>query len=447
MISKFIYCFILVLSFSGIAISQIDQSAVTKRMKCKKDTTQQYALYVPKDYSPEKMASLLIFLDPAARGDLPLIRYRSLADENNIIMAGSYNSRNFDGQSSVDAFVAVYNDIVNLYVINPERIWISGFSGGSRAAATLSMNFSEIKGVIACGAGFANDEEIKKANLKAYAAIVGDRDMNYSELVDNSNFLDEKEVNNILLTFKGTHMWPPIQLIGLAIEWLLNENTGTSKTQESRKLFFIQSLQNKLDSGFLYEAWMDAKQLSRIPAYKNKADSLLYEITNRKLFITDKERFKQAILGEQNCMNDFSIAFSRMIENNEDIEDSLWTQKAKAVADLMNDKNRYRQMAAERCFDHCIRTCQEYHYRFFADADYKRAYNTARILSLFIPQNPEPYYLMARSDASAGNRKRCKKMLEEAVKKGLRFSRSIAQDAPLLKALNTEEIEKMFDQK
>ena len=135
-----------------------------QKINCKKDSTQQYAFYIPANYTPEKLAPLLIFLDPASRGDVPVGMYKSVADEYGVIIAGSFNSKNFDGLSSVQSFTAIYNDVVNQYNIDPARVWIAGFSGAARAAASIGMSYSEITAVIACGAGFAGDEEVTPAN-------------------------------------------------------------------------------------------------------------------------------------------------------------------------------------------------------------------------------------------------------------------------------------------
>ncbi len=445
MITRFIHCLLLFFFFPGIVKAQNDNHPSSRKIKCRDDTTQLYALYVPEIDIPGSNRALLIFLDPAARGDIPVEMYHALSDEYKIIMAGSYNSRNFNGRSSVESFVAVYNDIIRQYSIDPGRIWIAGFSGGARAAASIAMNYPEINAVIACGAGFANDDEITSANIKAYAAIVGVRDMNYSELLDNSHYLDEKKINNILLTFDGGHSWPPSERLGLAVEWIMSQSKDNLLLPSGRGSLFSASVNNRLDSGFLYAAWADAQQLGKIPAYKKTADSLLKTIESRKQFTADRENFRQAILEEQDCMNEFSMTFSKLIGQQAAGDKNDWIRKARLITVMKRDSNHYRRLAAERCFDHCTRTCLEYYFKLFHEADHEMAFSVAEILSFLDPENPESYYCMARAKAATGNKKQCEKWLEEAIRRGLVFNNRISRDTVLYKVLTKEEMEILFD--
>src|SRR6185503_20666845 len=91
---------ILLLPVVFFCTHSFSQPGTIKRMTCKTDSTYQYAFYLPANYTDTAFYPLIIFFDPVARGDLPLIKYKSLADEMGLIMAGSFNSKNFDPQSS-----------------------------------------------------------------------------------------------------------------------------------------------------------------------------------------------------------------------------------------------------------------------------------------------------------------------------------------------------------
>jgi predicted esterase len=447
MTSRFVYCFFLFFFLPAIVWAQLVNTCQIQKIKCREDSAQQYALYVPEEYNPENPATLLIFLDPMGRGEVPVEMYSSLADEFSIIMAGSYNSKNFNATSSIESFVAIYNELVKKYTIDPARIWIAGFSGGARAAATIAMTYAEIKGVIGCGAGFANDEQEITDKMQAYAAVVGTDDMNYSELLDNSHYLDEKKIKNILLTFNGGHQWPPVDRLGLAIEWLLSQGNSIPPLPTIRGTRFFENVFTKFNAGLLYAAWMDANQFCKLPAYNIKSDSLRTEIESSKQFNADKEKFGLAISEELNCMNDFSLAFSRVIDQKETVDKTIWLQKVKSIDEMKNGGYYYRQMGGQRCFDHSTRLCQEYYFRYFDLKEYKSAFKIAEILSFIKPTDPGPYYYLAVSQAANGNRKQCIKWLKEAINKGLQYSNRIIQDKDLLAILSKEEIEKMFEKK
>ena len=442
---KVYYCLLLMVILPMIAASQNENGRFIRKVKCEKDSTQEYALFVPAGYSPENNAPLLIFLDPSGKGDVPVNKYHSLADKFGVIMAGSYNSRNFNGASSVGSFVAVYNDLVSQYNIDAGKVWIAGFSGGARAAVAIGITYPEIKGIIGCGAGFASDEGITKESMPAYAAIVGEDDMNYGELLDNSTYLDEKKINNILLSFYGGHQWSPAGNFGLALEWLLAKDSAVSATENG--INYLKIANSKFTNGFLYAAWISLHQFDRIPVYKQSADSLMQAIEKRKEFATDKEKFRLVLSEEQNCMNAFSLSFSSMITEKEIGEEKTWIKKVKWISEMIKDSNSYRQLAGRRCFDHCTRTCLEYYFQFLETTDFLSAFNAAQVLSFFTPEDAAPFYYMAKAKAAVGNKKQCEKLLAEAVKKGLPIDKRVLTDDLLLKVLSGEELRKMGSKK
>lgn len=433
---KALHIIFLITLLEGRAAAQNGASSNIQRIKCHADTTNEYALYLP-----EKFDALLIILDPAARGDVPIRKYTLLADQYGIIMAGSYNSRNFDGNSSIESFVTIYNDITSRYNINPEKIWVSGFSGGARAAVSVGLIYPEVRGVIGCGAGFA-DENADVTKLSNYAGIAGMADMNFTELSDNSNYLDEKKVSNVLLTFNGGHIWPPVETYGLAVEWLLDRAHEPSLIATYRGGLFLNTIRHSFDSGFLYAACNDAKQIVKVSPYKKSADSLLEKIRSDKGFMKDSLVFMRAIYEEQTNINDFSIAFNKAINMGEAITNSHWEIRRETIDDMRRG-NHYRKQSAERCFDHATRICQEYYYMFMNNMDYKKALKAATILSCFTPGKYNGYYLMACVHAMLNDKNECKKLLREAVKRGMVYSGRVVQS--LQPALSEDEIIRIFE--
>ena len=69
------------------------------------------------------------------------------------------------------------------YAIDPSRIYLSGFSGGGKAAGIASIHLAELfKGAIfICGAELWNDiraDQLATAKLNRYVFITGSRDFN-----------------------------------------------------------------------------------------------------------------------------------------------------------------------------------------------------------------------------------------------------------------------------
>lgn len=438
------------LFFSQQIAAQHTEIKSLLRVKCSLDSIQQYSLRLPSSYQEGRKYPVIIFLDPAARGDFPVEKYSSLADEYNLIIAGSFNSRNFEGQSSVQSFTAIFNDLIQRFSIDTQMILVAGFSGGSRAAAAIAMAYPQVTGVIACGAGFNGAENISSENLKAYAAIVGDEDMNFGELVDNSNYLEQLKINNILLTFSGGHEWPPITQLSLAFLWMTARPGKLNILSEEFASLIWKPVNMKVNSGFLYSAWLDAKQLAKIPILEAKASLLMGQVEKDKNFIADKNDFETVLEQEQNYMNGFSLMFNQLLlQKNDarDFEKAAWLMKAGELKQMRKDKDEYKQQSSRRCYDHSTRTCMEYFFLLMGSGEYRTASTVAEVLLCFDIDNSTPNYMIARAAAGMGNKKRSEKNLKEAIKKGLILNRRIEEDSLFRHVFTNEELRKLFEKK
>ncbi len=311
------------------------------------------------------------------------------------------------------------------------------------------MAYPQISGVIACGAGFAGTQEISSKNLKAYSAIVGDKDMNFGELVEDNDYLDEIGISNILLVFDGGHDWPPVTQMSLAFLWLTDKPDKINTVSESFDSIIWNSINLKVNSGFLYAAWSEAKQLERIPILKPKASLMSIEIANHKNFVTDRNSFEQVMEEERKYMNQFSIAFNQLLIQNSvvSLEKDAWLQKAERVKQMSKDQSVYMQLSGKRCYDHSTRSCLEYYFQLMNSRDYSKAATIAELMLCFDTQSNNTCYMIARAEAGAGNKKRCERNLKDAIKRGLTLSKRIEEDDLLLSILSASEIRKMFDRK
>ncbi|HSE36945.1 MAG TPA: hypothetical protein VLG74_06545, partial [Blastocatellia bacterium] len=112
---------------------------VIDRVVCKNNPDQGYALYVPSNYSPTRKWALLAAFDPVARGNIPVERFKEAAERYGYIVCGSNNSRNGPLQPSADAAKAMIVDVAARFAIDEKRVYLTGFSGGARAATALAV--------------------------------------------------------------------------------------------------------------------------------------------------------------------------------------------------------------------------------------------------------------------------------------------------------------------
>jgi len=192
---------------------------ITERVTTAQEPNQSYAVYLPTEYTSKKRWPVLFVFDPAARGKLGAEVFRAAAEKYGYIVVGSNNSQNGPRRPQIDAFRAMLADVQQRFAVDPRRLYAAGFSGGARLAG-LTCFFCEhcIRGVIACGAGLPEGLPAESRNaLPPYFFTVGNADFNYFDVLDAARSLLAPRA---VVTFDGSHQWPPPEVAMKALAWL-----------------------------------------------------------------------------------------------------------------------------------------------------------------------------------------------------------------------------------
>lgn len=198
------------------AAQTLPRGTVIDDVKCESDPAQSYALYLPSGYSPDRKWNLLIAFHPAARGRLIVEKYAAAAERYGYVVAGSNVSRNGPWSVSVAAADAMWRDIGRRFAIDPQRVYLTGMSGGARVALRIALGGNNIAGVIASSAGYP-DSQPRATVPFAMFATAGTEDFNYVEM----RLLDRKLTSpHYLSIFTGGHTLPPDEVAVAAIEWM-----------------------------------------------------------------------------------------------------------------------------------------------------------------------------------------------------------------------------------
>ena len=183
------------------------------------DAKQSYALYLPSGYTPQKKWPVILVFDPSGSGREPMESFQAAAETHGYLVAASNNSRNGPMRPSLEAFVAMYNDVRRRYAVDDARVYAAGFSGGARVAGMAALYCEGcIRAVIACGAGLPyNTTDQARRKLPPYFFTIGRYDFNYFEVFDAARKL---EAPRVAATFEGGHQWLPPELAERALTWL-----------------------------------------------------------------------------------------------------------------------------------------------------------------------------------------------------------------------------------
>jgi len=204
------------------AQDELKNGVILDKVVCRQSPNHSYALYLPTGYSPDKTWPILYALDPAARGKVPVERFAQAAEEFHVIVAGSNGARNGPWGAIYSAVIALREDTRLRLSIDPKQIYVTGFSGGSRAASMFMRITGEpVAAIMACGAGLATELSPSDVGPAFYYGVVGVEDFNYQELVGLEEKLEEKGLPHRFLVYDGPHNWPPPEICRRVLGWIV----------------------------------------------------------------------------------------------------------------------------------------------------------------------------------------------------------------------------------
>lgn len=181
---------------------------VVDRVICAADGSQSYALYIPVRGDQQPLP-IVYFFDSHGVGSLPLRKYKALADTYGFILVGSNNSKNGNDWATTETiWDRLFSDTHRRLKIDEQRIYTAGFSGGAKVASYVAIQHSQVKGVIANGAGLPDGVSAGDFSF-SFTAIAGEGDMNMTDLAGLDAELDRTRTRHRILYFSGIHQWAP----------------------------------------------------------------------------------------------------------------------------------------------------------------------------------------------------------------------------------------------
>jgi len=182
-----------------------------------------YACYLPKNYDGKKKCPIIYCFSPNARGKLFVEGFSSICEKHGWIVVGSNDSKN--GPQQTEAIKAMWDDTQKRLSIDTNRIYVSGFSGGSRVA-TWFGSIHKAKGHVAIGGVYCHLPQLPRMS---YFLICGTTDFNREEMEKAAKALKSRNVPTRIQVFQGGHTLPPKTITDTAIDWL------ESKAQAAKK--------------------------------------------------------------------------------------------------------------------------------------------------------------------------------------------------------------------
>jgi len=197
------------------------QGIITDSIPVDAEGKESYCLYRPSGFDPAVPAPVVFIFDPSGRGRTGITPFIQAADNYGYLLICSNNSRNGPIEKNFGIAERLFRKVLSEYPIRKDKMYLAGFSGGGRLSTALAISSGLFQGVVSCGAGLSiNSGFLPTTEKFSFAAIIGDEDMNFSELHHNRKYLKKIGLPNEIFTFSMDHRWPDQQQMLLAFDWL-----------------------------------------------------------------------------------------------------------------------------------------------------------------------------------------------------------------------------------
>jgi len=220
-----VFCLLLALFTGGTGSAQdLPRGQIIDDVRCNDDPAQHYSLYLPSNFTTDRIWPVILAFDASGRGRRGVERYQAGAERYGYIVAGSNNSRNGPWKPSLDAARAMTADLTGRFPVDLKRIYTAGMSGGARVAMMVALHpeviagriHPEIAGVFASSAGFPQGEFRESVGFPIFGTA-GTEDFNYREM---SNLDRTIRSPHRVVVFEGGHTWLPVETATEAVEWM-----------------------------------------------------------------------------------------------------------------------------------------------------------------------------------------------------------------------------------
>jgi dienelactone hydrolase len=420
------------------------RGTVVKSVACLHDPTQNYALYLPSQYSPDRRWPIIYAFDPFARGAVPVELYKDAAEKYGYIVAGSNNAKNGPGAPEMAAAQAVWQDTHERFSLDKNRVYTTGLSGGARFATSFALYCytCSIAGVIAHGAGYPVKEAMPANDHFVYYVAIGDADFNYPEIMRLRDAKEKRGAPFKVKIYPGPHQWAPKDVVEDAFGWieLKAMQAGTEKPNPA----FIQRLfeQTKAEAAqtgqrgdvlaqfyALRSLAVDFKGLEDVGQYEKQFATL----RSSKALKKARHQEDQALEKQRSLTSDTAAQIGEFGAMPANVQSQVKQQILATLLDL-------RRQAKSKSSDHLVfvRALNQLWIQGIEDGqeefrnhEYPRAAAYFELMAAAAPDQAWPMILLAETRVREGDKKAALKALEEAVKRGLKNPRALTQDPEL----------------
>ncbi|MGB5819514.1 MAG: hypothetical protein WBG90_08505 [Saonia sp.] len=321
-------------------------------------TNETFTLYLPKSFDANKLSPIVFIFDPAGRGKTGIAPFVNVSETYGHVLVCSNAARNGPYNRNFDIADRLFAHIFSQFNIKENQIYLAGFSGGSRLVSAIAVLTEEIAGVIACGAGFAQNPLYRPSTQKfSYVGLCGDRDMNYREMIAVKNWLQKISFNHTLITYDGNHSWPASDQLLKAFDWLAiqahkkGHSIMTDKEiYESYSRSYVLAKKSETDKDWL-QATENYKRIIQTYGSFYTTDSVLQTLKSlrkRKGYKESSKSNAKALEIEAALTKTFNDRLFKDFEHPEKTDIDWWIKELEELKKTANSPNAEMRKMVER---------------------------------------------------------------------------------------------------
>ncbi len=423
-----------------------------------KNSTDTFTLYLPKKFDENEPASIVFIFEPAGRGKVGIQPFIEAAERYNYILVCSNDSKNGPFETNTDIINRLFQSVFASFLLNEDRIYTAGFSGGSRLASAAAVLSKRMAGVIACGAGFSS-YLLHKPMVRedfSYVGLIGEQDMNYQEMLSAQDWLDGLQMDNELFINGDGHSWPPSDQILKAFDWL--ELEAFRKNQKPINWFDIKKVyqrfydeasttesQNKIESA----VW-EYQRLQRNFYQYYTLDSISEKVTKLKASSEygKQVRKRMALKTEEETMRrGFVNRFASEIKKKPPIHKVKWWQKKlnNLREEYLLSEDRQRQLAGIRTSNMLYALAIESANIHLQDKNYNKSLYCHQVLAELQPKGSYPIFLIAKDYAQLYMEDETFEYLKLAISMGFSEKKFILNATEFYKYRSSERFKNLIE--
>ncbi|MEI6683654.1 MAG: hypothetical protein WCO44_13540 [Bacteroidota bacterium] len=377
---------------------------------------------------------VMVLFDPHGSGVLPVRKYKELADRYGFILIGSNNSKNGLSTAAIrDILGPVFREIITIYPIDTNRIYMAGFSGGSRVASTAALMTHLVKGVIGCGAGLPGDTD--PAGFRAdFFGIVGTADFNMNEMLQLEEPMTRAGIRHFITTFPGPHAWPPVDIMEEGFQWITLNAMRDGRIPADKDLIgkimdgFGKRVEDAVKENQLIAAAVLCREATAFAGGLASSDHFVSRLAEIEQFAAYKQQlsYRTALLKTE-------AAEQQVLGKSVSTMDLAWWKNRISLMDSrhMKGKNPEDTLMNARLKAFLSLVCYSYANGAIIQQRYREAEKFVALYETADPPNPEANYMQAILLANSGDAAAAMSQLKTAISKGFTEKQRLLQQPEL----------------